>query len=265
MQQDLIVDPAIRDWVLGPLTIILLLSGLVRHYVTMLLNTPPKAEPMLVVREQRALARGLVLRTHASYLPPSSFLALKTHLSSAYTSGAYLKAAPPAEGEKAPPPPNPLTDPGAMDGMTGMLKKQAVSFLPQTVLMYYIGYFYNGFVLTRLPFPLTLRFKSMLQRGIETADMDVTWVSSVSWYFLCLFGLNSVYQLLLGEENAADSGPNAAAMNPMAGMMGAGQAMPGAPAQDFVKLFKTENENLEIVEYSWVCDGVEERLLKKYQ
>lgn len=56
-------------------------------------------------------------------------------------------------------------------------------------------------------------------------------------------------------------------MNQMGGAMmmgGGGGGMPGQPAQDFVKLFATERENLDIVEYSWVCDGVEDRLLQKY-
>jgi hypothetical protein len=41
----------------------------------------------------------------------------------------------------------------------------------------------------------------MLQRGIDTPDMDVTWVSSISWYFLCLFGLNAIFRLILGDDN----------------------------------------------------------------
>lgn len=72
-----------------------------------------------------------MLRNNSSYLPPSAFLALKNHLSSAYISGLYLKEPPPPEGQSAPPPPNPLGDPGAMDGMMDMVKKQAVGFLPQ--------------------------------------------------------------------------------------------------------------------------------------
>lgn len=55
--------------------------------------------------------------------------------------------------------------------------------------------------LVKIPFPLTVGFKSMMQRGIETQDMDVRWVSSLSWYFLNLFGLNGLFRLLLGSDN----------------------------------------------------------------
>lgn len=120
-----------------------------------------------------------------------------------------------------------------MDGM----KKQMVMMVPQMVIMGWINFFFQGFVLStfppvlssysspvpysqesslpfvlhaaldlyvvRLPFPLTMGFKSMMQRGIETQDMDVTWVSSLSWYFLNLFGLNGLFRLLLGSDNGA--------------------------------------------------------------
>lgn len=55
--------------------------------------------------------------------------------------------------------------------------------------------------IVKLPFPLTLGFKSMLQRGIETPDMDVRWVSSLSWYFLNFLGLNGLYRIILGGDN----------------------------------------------------------------
>lgn len=47
-------------------------------------------------------------------------------------------------------------------------------------------------------------------------------------------------------------------------MMMPGAGMPGQPAPDFVKMFNAERENLEIVEYRWVADGVERRLLDKF-
>ena len=56
-------------------------------------------------------------------------------------------------------------------------------------------------VLVKLPFPLTIKFKSMLQAGVMTKDMDPRWMSSISWYFLCIFGLQSVFNFLLGSDN----------------------------------------------------------------
>ena len=56
-------------------------------------------------------------------------------------------------------------------------------------------------VLVKLPFPLTIKFKSMLQAGVATKDMDPRWMSSISWYFLCYFGLQAVFNYLLGSDN----------------------------------------------------------------
>lgn len=53
----------------------------------------------------------------------------------------------------------------------------------------------------KLPFPLTIKFKSMLQAGVATRDMDPRWMSSISWYFLCIFGLQPVFNFLLGSDN----------------------------------------------------------------
>ena len=53
----------------------------------------------------------------------------------------------------------------------------------------------------KLPFPLTIRFKSMLQSGVMTRDLDVQWVSSLSWYFLNLMGHQSVFGFILGSDN----------------------------------------------------------------
>jgi hypothetical protein len=59
--------------------------------------------------------------------------------------------------------------------------------------------------IVKLPFPLTIKFKSMLQAGVATRDMDPQWMSSISWYVLCIFGLQSVFQYLLGSDNGKHS------------------------------------------------------------
>lgn len=60
----------------------------------------------------------------------------------------------------------------------------------------------------RIPFPLPVRFKELLQRGVPPAiltGLDASWCSGTSWYFLCMFGLSPVYQLLLGDGMSGES------------------------------------------------------------
>lgn len=103
-----------------------------------------------------------------------------------------------------------------------------------------------------MPFPLTLRFKPMLQRGIELVTLDAAWVSSASWYFLNVFGLRSIYTLVLGESNAADTSRLLQDQ-----VSGAAMSMPPDPKA----AFKSEWEALEIYEHNWVLQGVEADLI----
>jgi len=257
----LYLDPQIRDWVLFPITLVMILVGILRHYVVLLLQSSPQKLSRAAIREQRALARSQILRTTSSFspIPPPFYMSISDHLSDAFTAGSYLKDGPP-KGDASSSPPNPLSDPAAMDGMMSGMKTQMVMMVPQMIIMGWINFFFQGFVLIKLPFPLTLGFKSMLQRGIETPDMDVRWVSSLSWYFLNFFGLNGLYRLILGDENSADSSRDMTA-SPFAG----GTAAPAGP-QDYNKLFKAEIDNLEFAQglYNWVGNDVEDRVLKRY-
>jgi hypothetical protein len=180
----------------------------------------------------------------------------------AFAAGKYLKDGPLKEGQAPPAAPNPLSDPNAMDGMMAGMKTQMVMMVPQMLIMGWINFFFQGFVLIKLPFPLTLGFKSMLQRGIETPDMDVRWVSSLSWYFLNFFGLNGLYRLILGSDNSASQSSQEMA-SPFAGAMQ--QAQPGQPI-DYHKIFSAERDNLQLAGglYNWLGDDVETRVLRKY-
>ena len=84
--------------------------------------------------------------------------------------------------------------------MTDMLKNN-LSMAVSTMLQFaWISFFFSGFVLAKVPFSLTQKFKSMLQKGIEIQNLDVKYVSSMSLYFLILFGLNGLQNLILTSK-----------------------------------------------------------------
>ncbi|KAI1094200.1 transmembrane protein [Rostrohypoxylon terebratum] len=245
-------DPQLFYWILLPITVVMILTGVLRYYATVLMQTAPKKLDEKSLKEQRSLMHGIAVRSNYHVLSEQSFRTRRDYLINAYESGAFLKD-PDRRGQ---PPPNPMTDPGAMDGMMGMMKNNMAMMIPNTLIMSWINAFFSGFVIIKLPFPITIKFKSMLQAGVATKEMDPRWMSSISWYFLCYFGLQFVFNFLLGNENAANQ-----MAQQMAGM-GAQNPQMFGPGVDPDKQFKTEAENLAVVEHYSILDGVEDRLLE---
>ncbi|KAL1839837.1 hypothetical protein VTJ49DRAFT_1068 [Mycothermus thermophilus] len=244
-------DPQLFYWILFPITIVMVLTGILRHYATVLMASSPKKLDKKATREQRSLAHGVSVRANHYVLSRSSFTARRDALMTAYESGAFLKD-PDARGQ---PPANPMSDPAAMEGMMGMMKNQMAMIIPNTLIMGWINAFFSGYVIMKLPFPLTIKFKSMLQAGVATKDMDPRWMSSISWYFLCIFGLQPVFNFLLGSDNAANQMAAQMQMAPPAGQV-------FGPGVDPNKQFLAEAENLAVIEHHSVLDGVEQRLLE---
>ncbi|EKD02550.1 hypothetical protein A1Q2_03146 [Trichosporon asahii var. asahii CBS 8904] len=207
----------------------------------MLLNSPPKKQPVAAVREQRCLMRSQLLRASAplSPLDPALFRSFVTSNGQALTSGEYLRPKPKDQEQQMP-----FGDPTQMDGMMDGMKKQAVMITSTC--------------------SSADTSSSLFARDLPLPDLSMQWVSALSWYFLNLFGLNGVFKLLIGQDNAAtDKGD----MSAMAMMGGAGAApMTGPAAPDFEKIYRSELENLALTEelYNWVATGVEDRVLQRY-
>ncbi|GJN33572.1 hypothetical protein PR202_gb22190 [Eleusine coracana subsp. coracana] len=163
MAEELVLDTAIRDWVLVPLSVVMVLIGVLRYFVSKLMRSPVPSTPPDPKHENGLLH---VPKEDAQKAQAAMF-----------------------------------SDPNmAMD----MMKKNLSMIVPQTLTFAWVNFFFSGFVAAKIPFPLTQRFRGMLQNGIDLSTVDVSYVSSRSWYFLNLFGLRGLFSLILGEENATD-------------------------------------------------------------
>jgi ER membrane protein complex subunit 3 len=131
-------------WILIPITIVMVLTGVLRHYASVLMATPPKKVDAKTMREQRSLARGVALRNNYHSLSQRSFEARRETLTAGYESGAFLKE----PDKKGQPPANPLSDPSAMDGMMGMMKNNMAMMIPNTLIMSWINAFFSGYVIS---------------------------------------------------------------------------------------------------------------------
>lgn len=242
----LVLDPAIRDWVLIPIVVIMFLVGILRNNVMKMMRkdiSPNRTQ----VQHSNQLMRARRLRANSIFIPSAAFAARK-HYFVAKDNGVLMQKMEP---------PNPMTMMQDPNQMMNMMQGNFAMMVPQMVMMGIVNYFFSGFVLGKIPFPLTPSFKGMLQRGINLSTLDTAYVTSMSWYFLVTFGMRGLYSIVLGANNETDD------TKIMQAQMGMGGAQPGQPP-DMGKLFSAEAENLQIVEHHSMINGAEERLLKAF-
>lgn len=174
--KDLVLDPAIRDFVLLPLILLVFLFGILRHNAAVLLKGAPKAGDQEQVKQRNILQRSKLLRMNGKHIPLTAF-AMRRHHFINETDGVLNQKIDSQANMMAM-----MSDP---DMMQNMLRGNVLQMLPQLLLMGLINQFFQGFLLIKLPFALTPSFKAMLQRGIPLATLDVSYVTSLSWVRPC--------------------------------------------------------------------------------
>lgn len=113
MQHELVLDPAIRDWVFLPLIVILFLVGILRHNATSLLKSHPKPGDQEQARQSMALMRSRRLRANSRFIHERAFQARRQYFSHPAT-GVF--------SQKLEPPQNPLSMMSDPDVMQNMMK-----------------------------------------------------------------------------------------------------------------------------------------------
>ncbi|KAL7498331.1 hypothetical protein ACHAWT_007659 [Skeletonema menzelii] len=299
--QTLLLDSQIRDWVVLPLLVIMIAAGLLRAEIGKLLRPAPKQTKYMDDRAKSALLRSSRLRGGAGgFLSREQWEARRVAWSSrgnnstgsAISSdnsddiknlsneGGWLRQeAKRAEIDKKisdaidkqggggeqdplaaaglPPGMDPST---MMEGMKGNM----AAMVQNMVMMQGISHFFRGFVLVRVPFPLTRGFKQMFQRGLfELNTLDTSYVSSVSWYFLVMFGLRAFFRLAMGDPVQEEVEGQKVQKELGKDFVGGG---PAGNQFDGPKALKAEADNLELLnarQRVFRVDEAEKKLLGK--
>ncbi|KAL7578821.1 hypothetical protein ACA910_016042 [Epithemia clementina (nom. ined.)] len=265
----LFLDPAIRDWVVLPLFVVMVVAGLLRGLVGRYLAGPYEKSKAVGVRCQNQFNRLNKIRSGASHFISTTrwhirrLFAIQELTDQAdwcidqHEKKQAEKETMGAGGD------DPLS---AMMNPMDMLKGNMVFMVQNMVMMQGIQYFFSGFIMLKIPFALTSGFKAMFQKGLADSmpDLDPSYVSSISWYFLTMYGLRGFFKLVMGGEPLLEIREQEMALKQL------GMAPPPANPQskqndleEWATKFQKEAENFElfVTSHQSDFDQVEKRLL----
>ena len=252
------LDPKIRDWVLIPIIFAVLATSVLRSNLTRILGASTPKPDIEEIAKGAVLARLKALKQNGALLTEKAFEARKAIFNRKDTGLLYQIPLQKRAMEQM------LAQHQDPSAATGMLTNQISYIALHGTLGYWISHMFSGFLVAKMPFPLTFKIKSMFQRGIEVAALDSSYVSSLSFYFfvmMCSSGLLSVLGRLVGAGVSDASSSEQLTMMATGGMM---SQQPTMSSPDIKKLYETERENLEIQVHEYSLKDVEEKLLSDW-
>ncbi len=131
---NIVLDPAIRDWVLLPIFLVMFGQGLLRQYISVLLKDEKKVTADALSKAS-LLRRCQRFRAHASFLPVSAYKQRKSfYRGRAFKEPEVERDAEGKEiGAEAPP-----QDPMAA---MGMMKQNMMTMVPNMLMMGWVSFF----------------------------------------------------------------------------------------------------------------------------
>ena len=262
---DLMLDPNFKKWVLLPISIMLVLTGLLKQKLLLLIGPKYHGYPRVKLTECQWFMRGQMLLGNGTNLDDNSFESKRREMIDILSNGKYLAKESNNNNNNSngmggdSGVTNPFSDPNINESIMNMAKGNMANFIPQTIIMWWVNYFFGGFVIMKLPFPLTIKFKDMLQNGVMTENLDVRWVSAISWYFISVLGMNPLYNLIQGSDEQQIMNNNPINNNTNQILGGVGQPTPET-------MMKNLANDLTITTRHESCFvNIEARVLKMYE
>ncbi|CAG9772579.1 unnamed protein product [Ceutorhynchus assimilis] len=234
MTQELLLDPQIKMWILCSMVLVFYLAENLTYYLVLLFGDERKLS--LAERQDRdAKKRVILLQKNYKFIPKHAFEIRKAafHLETGFVDNATMVK---PKTELLPYPASHWA------GIVNFVKMQFCHHLPTIIVASSASFALSGYICLRVPFPLPVAFKPMLQRNLDLENLDPSWVSSCSWYILNGFGIRWILNSFFNSRGDRFIFPD---------MFDIGPANKGISKSDY----RDDYNNLQTISYE---NGLEE-------
>ena len=258
-----LLDSSLRNFIFIPLTIITVCVSLLMKYLTSLFNNnkkPPTRSQTKSLEEfsfeqemkskdtdikiQNAIDRANRLKENFMFISERGFKKRQSFFNEFFSREFKENKAE-------------LMNPNMMGDI---LKKNISNAVYYISLFVVGGYFFSGYLILKLPFGLTRKFKSMMQQGLNLPDFDPSYVSAISWCLILVFGINPILQFFDGGEDFSMFAQQKQMITQPLNLM----SNPMMGEKDYKRILDPEKESINIVNnFSLVEDAVD-ALISKY-